>query len=246
MTKDKKASKSTYSPKILSVQEIVEQNKRIISGKLSGSNIKKLNNFNWLRHEISYTEPRILFWRNIKEQSPYFDYSCTKGLGDAYDYMLEQTQKKVPLDIREICNIHYLICNERTIKINDSQIRPGVIKKTNVPMEIETALENIIYRYQTSEKPAIIRAFDMHYQIIELQAFDDYNKRTARIIMNWALLENGYRPIVFTRKTDKESYPAALLNMKRNDTKSYYKYMYNAMRASQEKIIAQLKSSNIK
>ena len=85
MTKDKKISKPTYSSKILSVQEIVEQNKRIISGKLSGSNIKKLNNLNWLRHEISYVEPRILFWMPQKEQSPYFDYSCTKGLGEAYD-----------------------------------------------------------------------------------------------------------------------------------------------------------------
>ena len=88
MTKDKKISGPAYSSKILSVQEIVEQNKRIISGKLSGSNIKKLNNFNWLRHEISYTEPRVLFWMPTKEQSAYFDYSCTRGLGEAYDYIL--------------------------------------------------------------------------------------------------------------------------------------------------------------
>ena len=113
-------------------------------------------------------------------------------------------------------------------------------------MEIENALENIIYDYETNDKPAIIRAFDLHYRIIELQPFDDYNKRTARMVMNWALLENGYRPVAFTRKTDKETYPESLLDMKRGNTKKYYRYMMNAMLSSQNKIISQLKTSKIK
>jgi Fic family protein len=139
-----------------------------------------------------------------------------------------------------------LICNENNVKINDSFIRPGVIRKTNIPMEVENRLEDILFKYRSDNKPAIIRAFDMHYSLIELQAFDDYNKRTARMVMNWALLENGYRPVAFTRKTDKESYPEALVAMKKGETKKYYKYMMNAMLSSQNKIISQLKTSKIR
>ena len=182
----------------------------------------------------------------IKEQAPYFDHSCTRGLGLAYDYILEQTSKKTPLTISEICNIHYLICNEHDIKINDTFIRPGLIRKTNIPMEIENELENLIYKSQTDNKHAIIRAFDIHYKMITLQPFDDYNKRTARMVMNWILLENGYRPVAFTRKTDKESYPESLMNMAKGETKKYYRYMMSAMSSSQNKILNQLQASKIR
>lgn len=248
MTKTKKTSlPKKDSTASVGLMANIDQNKDIITKKLSGSGTtKRLNNFNWLRYEISYDEPRTLFWRTAKEQKPYFDYSCTQGLGMAYDYLLEQTKKKTPLGINEICNIHYLICNKRIVKINDTVIHPGVIKKTNVPMETENALENIIYDYKTDDKPVLIRAFDIHYKIIELQPFDDYNKRTARMVMNWILLENGYRPIAFTRKVDKEAYPESLWDMKRGDKKKYYRYMMNVMLSSQNKIISQLKTSKIK
>ena len=113
-------------------------------------------------------------------------------------------------------------------------------------MEIENALEDIIFTYNNDEKPAIIRAFDVHYKMILLQPFDDYNKRTARMIMNLLLLQNGYRPIAFTRKTDKEQYQTALLDMKRGNSKKYYRYMMGAMYSSQNKILKQLKTSKLK
>lgn len=253
MTKDKKTSGSAYSPKNLSVQEIVEQNKHIISGKLSGSNIKKLNNLNWLRHEISFTEPRILFWMPQKEQSAFFDYSCTKGLGEAYDYILEHKNDS-EITPTTICDIHYLIAHDTNIlpgryrtseKILEITVNGSRIH-TPTPLMIPQLLDNLLYEYKHSTKPKPLRAFDLHYKLLMLHPFDDYNKRTSRMVMNLALLHAGYRPVVFNRKSDKENYRKAIAHMANGDAKSYYKYMYNAMRASQEQIIAQLKSSNIK
>ena len=223
----------------------IEQNKSLITKMLSGSCTRRLNNFDWLRQEISFSEPKTLFFMSTKEQKPYFDHSCTRGLGLAYDYILEQTTKKTELTLNEICNVHYLICNEHEIKINDTFIRPGLIRKTNIPMEVENELENIICAYKFDTKHPILRAFDVHYKMIVLQPFDDYNKRTARMIMNWLLLEQGYRPVAFTRKTDKELYPESLMDMGRGDTKKYYKYMMGAMYSSQNKIIQQLQTTKI-
>ena len=107
-------------------------------------------------------------------------------------------------------------------------------------------MAQIIDDFRFGDKAPFIKAFDLHYQIILLQPFDDYNKRTARMVMNLALLSAGYQPVVFTRKTDKKQYPHALLQMKNGDQKSYYRYMTNAMIYSQEKIINQLKQSQIR
>ncbi|MBR3147974.1 MAG: Fic family protein [Alphaproteobacteria bacterium] len=253
MTHNKKTPENKYSPKNLSVQEVVEHNKQIISGKLSGSNIKKLNNFNWLRHEISYTEPRVLFWMPTKEQSAYFDYSCTRGLGEAYDYILAHKNDSI-ITASTICDIHYLIAKDTNVSAgryrNADKILEITVNGARIhtpdPVMIPQLLENLLYDYHNSKKPYPLRAFDLHYNLLMLHPFDDYNKRTSRMVMNLSLLHFGYRPVVFNRKSDKEHYRKAISNMANGDSKSYYRYMYNAMKASQEQIIAQLKTSNIK
>ena len=51
-----------------------------------------------------------------------------------------------------------------------------------------------------------------------LQPFDDFNKRTARLIMNWLLIQGGYRPIVFNQRTDKQKYKDAIAAKAAGDT----------------------------
>lgn len=244
MTNQKKISKKQNSVHKNNKCMRVECNKKIITKMLSKNTTKRLNNFNWLRHEISFNEPRNLFHMPIKTQAPYFDHTCTRGLGTAYDYILEHSDIS-PISIKDVCQIHYLICNKSDIQMNDTFIHAGVIKKTTCPMEIETKLDTIIYTTTNNNKPKFIQAFDLHYQIILLQPFDDYNKRTARMVMNWYLIKNGYHPIVFTQKSDKTKYPSALLKMKNGDSDFYYDYMIKSMQTTQEKIIKQLRNSKI-
>lgn len=252
MTKNKKKFIELYSANVPSVQEIVELNKQIISKKLSGSNIKRLNNLNWLRHEISWNEPRVLFYLPQNQQAPYFDYSCTKGLGDAYDYITDKNHNEITSSA--IRDIHYLVAHETNISAGVYRQNPKILEITvngarvHAPDfgAVSQLVENAIFEWKNSTKPDPLRAFDLHYNLIMIQPFEDYNKRVSRMIMNWALVLCGYRPIVFNRKTDKESYRKAISNMAHGDAKSYYKYMYGAMKSSQDQIITQLKSSNIK
>ncbi len=252
MTKHKRTPETTYTPKALSVQEAVELNKKVISSKLSGSNIKRLNNLNWLRHEISWTEPHILFYLPQNQQDPFFDYSCTKGLGSAYDYITNKDNKEITS--ASIRDIHFLIASETNIRAGTYRENPKILEITvngsrvHAPdyTMVSQLVENAIFEWKHSTKPAPLRAFDLHYNLIIIQPFEDYNKRLSRMVMNWALVQCGYRPIVFNRKSDKENYRKAITSMAKGDAKSYYRYMYNTMRASQEQIITQLKSSNIK
>ena len=252
MTKNKKQFKEIYSSKIPTIQETVELNKLAISKKLSGSTVKRLNNLNWLRHEIAWNEPHVLFYMPENKQSAYFDYSCTKGLGDAYDYITNKDNNHITPSA--ICDIHYLISCE-------THIQAGIYRSDNKILEINVdgaryhapeaylvpqLLEKTIYDWEHSAKPDPLRAFDLHYNLIMLQPFDDYNKRVSRMVMNWALVLCGYRPIVFNKKTDKQNYCKAIASMANGDSKSYYRYMYNCMRDSQNQILTQLKTSNIR
>lgn len=237
--------------KRLSVPEQIEQNKQIISKQLSGSNVKRLNNLNWIRHEISYTEQQILFIKPTAQQQNFFDYSCSKGLGEAYDYIIDK--KNDDITSSGVRQVHYLICHE-------TYIQPGTYRQNTNILDIyvngvriyapdsyyvPSLMEKTIYDWKNSKKSDPMRAFDLHYDIIMLQPFDDCNKRTARIVMNWALVLSGYRPIIFNRKSDKENYIKAIKNMAMGDSKSYYKYMYDCMKHSQQQIIEQLKRSKI-
>lgn len=84
-----------------------------------------------------------------------------------------------------------------------------------------------------------------HYDLIMLQPFDDFNKRTARLIMNWLLIQGGYRPIVFNQRTDKQKYKDAIAAKAAGDTKKYTQYMYSCLLRTQNEIINLLKKSRV-
>ena len=85
----------TKTPKF---KKQIEENRKTISKMLSGADtVKRLNNLNWIRHEISYTEPRTLFYIPNREQQPYLDYNSMKNLGEAYDYIVSNPKKSLIL-----------------------------------------------------------------------------------------------------------------------------------------------------
>lgn len=230
----------------------IEENRLIISRMLSGANtVKRLNNFNWLRHEISYTEPRTLFYLSAKEQQPYLDYNCMKNIGDAYDYIIDNPEKRI--DTAEICKIHSILCTDTYINGGLFRDTPKIIEinvnghRVHAPdaSEIMYGMNEIVYKLNDDKKPALHRAFDAHYDLIMLQPFDDFNKRTARLIMNWTLVQNGYRPIVFNQPSDKQKYKEAIVACASGHQKRYYVYMQSCLLRTQKKIISLLSNSKL-
>ena len=101
-------------------------------------------------------------------------------------------------------------------------------------------LDNALYTLNSGKKTVLQRAFDIHYEIIAMQAFTDFNKRTARMLMNWFLINKGYRPIIFNAQSDHTNYMLALRQCAHGDKKSYYNYMYKCMSRSQDMFIDKL------
>ena len=239
----------TRTPKLKSR---IEYNREVITYMLSGTGTtKRLNNVNWLRHEISYTEPRTLFYIPNKEQAPYLDFNCMRNLGLAYDYILSHPKKTI--DEKAVQKIHEILCSNTYImggtyrscnKVLEIQVNGQRIHAPEA-YEIPNLLGNIIYELKNSTDDVMHRAFKIHYKLIALQPFDDFNKRTARLIMNWVLIQGGYRPIVFNKRGDKQKYKEAIGKYASGDKHAYYLYMQQCMLRSQEEIIRVLTKSKM-
>lgn len=239
--------------KTQNLKPIIESNRKIITDMLySADSVKRLNNINWLRHEISFTEPRILFHLASKEQVPYLDFNNMSNIGPTYDYIVNNPNE--PIDTAAILRIHQMLCRNTNItgtmfrtsnKILEITLNNGCRLHAPSPHEIEFLLNEILYKINSNPKNVLHNAFDIHYELIALQPFDDFNKRTARLIMNWILIQGGYRPIVFNKRSDKQDYRNAIANRANGQTKKYYEYMESCLARTQREIISQLKKSKL-
>lgn len=230
----------------------IEINRETISKMLSGADtVKRLNNLNWIRHEISYTEPRTLFYIPAKEQSPYLDYNSMKNLGEAYDYIINNSAK--PIDISEICKLHSMLCSGTHIQGGLFRTSPKIIEITvngsrvHAPdsSRILASMNEAMFKMNDTSKCVLKRAFDVHYDLIMIQPFDDFNKRTARLVMNWVLIQNGYRPVVFNQPTDKQKYKEAITAYANGNYKEYMSYMSYCLNRTQRQIISLLQNSKM-
>ena len=200
---------------------------------------KRMNNFNWLRHEMSYSEPITLFHApDPKKTREYIDYTYIRNAANLYDYIagFADINAKYELTLDQICDIHKILCTGTTL-----EPRGGIISEINKRVHID----DMIYRFNSDHSSILDKVFELHYQLIELQPFEDFNKRTARGVMNMALVQHGYSPIVFNTKSDHNGYMNAYLARNEEHIEAYSEYMLNCMLRTQKQIIKVLRQSKI-
>lgn len=200
---------------------------------------KRMNNFNWLRHEMSYTEPITLFHApDPKKPREYIDYTYIRNAENLYDYICRfaNSTEKYCLTLDQICDIHKILSKGTTL-----ESRSGIISEINKRVHIE----DLIYRFNADRSSILDKVFELHYHLIELQPFEDFNKRTARGVMNLALIQHGYSPIVFNVKSDHNGYMDAYLARNEEHKTEYTEYMLNCMLRTQRQIIKVLRQSKI-
>lgn len=229
---------------IITNKQRIEDNRKIINDLMHYS-AKNIDSINMLRYQITSVEPLILFQPQQQSISSakrknFVDYTNLKNIGLAYDYIL--ANKHTEIDTYQIRQLH-------SILTKDTEISSGFrFSMAKVLGEFAPSAEQIYYhmdqiRYNLSNNkiPVLKRAFDVHYDIILTQPFEDLNKRLARLIMNWFLIQNGYRPIIFNKKSDAVEYMEALHNRLKGDHRAYTEYMEKCMLRTQKEIISLLK-----
>lgn len=156
--------------------------------------------------------------RLFKEQQtaagkPKDDATMLLNHKEAINFIVDHPDYVVPLTIRSIEDIHSILVKDLNIDRNIRQRRMGISGTNYKPLDnehqIREALEEmckLINNKQSVFERSLLALVLLSY----IQAFNDGNKRTARIVSNAILIARQYCPISF-RTVDSIEYKKAML-----------------------------------
>jgi Fic family protein len=187
-------------------------------------------------NSLSYGETKALLLFGITAQGkPLKDHIEITGHNEAVNWIIDIVKGDVPLTENFIRELHSLLLKEsyevdaitpeglptkKRIEIgqyktsaNHVKTKIGEIFRFATPEETPAKMNDLIDWFrdkkQESDVNPIILAVEFHYKFILIHPFDDGNGRTARIVMNFILMQFGYPPVII-KTEDKEQYFAAL------------------------------------
>jgi Fic family protein len=154
----------------------------------------------------------------------------------AIEYIVESEQDE-RITSHELCSIHALLSENLLGDPGASgrvrTIRVGIGGTTYLPLENPQLLQECFDLF-VEKVNGITDPFEQSlFSIVHLsylQAFEDVNKRTARLVANIPLIKENLKPLSFT-EVDKAAYVSALLGVyERNDIsliRDLYLWAYN-------------------
>ena len=154
---------------------------------------------------------------------PMRDHLDAVGNARAFDYIWQLAKKTVLTeeDIKEIHKICFQPKDEDlagqyrkvNVLISGSQYNELIPDYTEVPKLMKEFANNLPAK-QSKEHPAIYAA-SIHRDFVYIHPFHDGNGRVARILMNHAMLSQGY-PVVVISPKFKNEYISALEKSRKN------------------------------
>lgn len=187
-------------------------------------------------NSLTYGETKALILFGITAQGkPLKDHFEMAGHDEAIKWIMDIIKEDRPLTENFIRELHRLILKEPyevdaiTTDGNRTKKRIEIGQYKTIPNHVKT-ITGEIFRFATPEEtPAlmsdlldwfrakmsnesfnpILVASEFHYKFIRIHPFDDGNGRTARIIMNFILLQNGFPPVII-KTDDKANYFSVL------------------------------------
>lgn len=156
---------------------------------------------------------------------PLKDHYEAAGHSEAFD-LLYRLSKNNDITEGDILNLHklfyYRIDSEHAGKYRD---KPVIITGTDfvppAPLEIPQAMQQFSEKIPTLKKlHPVIYAARLHADLVTIHPFIDGNGRTARLLMNLALVQGGY-PITVIPPVVRADYIAAVKDTNKGDSKRF-------------------------
>ena len=220
-------------------QHIRNVNEMIIKPIIQDDDFLRLNVLNYARSEFRNEATRLK-----PANSDPIDFTNIYNMSVAWDYVLKHLHTTI--DLKEVAQINHIISMNNNEDITGGAFRYAMAyvlgQPAPNPVKVRDLLDSAVYKMNKDKNQILTKAFDIHYDIITIQPFSDFNKRTARIIMNWYLLQNDYTPVLFNHKGDNTQYVQALRNRLNGNVKSYTAYMCDRTIKTQHAILRMLNS----
>ena len=171
---------------------------------------------------------RLLKDKETAAGKPKDDATMLLNHKEALNFIIDNPDYVVPLTIARIEDIHSILIKDLPVERNIRQRRVGISGTNYKPLDnehqIREALEemcNLINNKKNIFEQSLLALVLLSY----IQAFNDGNKRTARIVSNAILISNQYCPISF-RTIDSVEYKKAMLIFYEQNNISIFKEIF--------------------
>lgn len=147
---------------------------------------------------------------------------------EALDFILDHQDFVKPLTIARIEDLHSILIKDLNVGRNIRKRRVGISGTNYKPLDNEFQIREALQSLcdlVNSKTNVFEKAFLVLVLISYIQPFEDGNKRTARIISNAILMNEGYCPISF-RTVDSIDYKKAMLIFYEQNNISPFKLIF--------------------
>lgn len=139
---------------------------------------------------------------------------------EAIDFIVKNPDYLNPIEIRRIEDVHSILMKELDVERNIRTTRVGITGTNYKPLDNEFQIREALQHMCTlvnAKTNVFEKALLLLVLLSYIQAFDDGNKRTARIVSNACLISNGYCPISFRTVNSIEFKEAMLIFYEQNN-----------------------------
>lgn len=149
---------------------------------------------------------------------------------EAIDFIVENPRYINPLTVARIEDIHSILIKDLGVERNIRKRRVGISGTNYRPLDNEFQIREALVAMcalVNGKKEVFEKALLLLVLLSYIQAFNDGNKRAARIISNAILISNKYCPISF-RTIDSVEYKKAMLLFYEQNNLSMFKKIFIA------------------
>jgi len=170
---------------------------------------------------LSLEETKSVLSGKTIDKKSLKDHLESVGARDAYSYMMELVARKGVLNEDIIKKIHSLVLLDKPEYKGVYRHMPvkvlGAFHIPPEPFKIGNKIVKLLDEFSKSKAHPIEKIAYFLMKFEGIHPFFNGNSRTARIILNMNLMENGYLPIVI-KKSDKLRYYVCIDSFYRDNT----------------------------
>lgn len=203
----------------------------------------------WYRVELTYTsnaiegntltrqETALIVEKGITvEGKSLVEHQEAINHAEAFTFVqtLAEQKKRHEITLQDILEIHKMILN-KIIDADAGKIRSTPVRisgSTTVlpnPLKVPELMEEFIQWLQTTTDNPVQIAADAHFKLVTIHPFVDGNGRTARLLMNFILMQADFPPAII-KKEERNRYLTALeTGQTKNNLNAYYELIYDAV-----------------
>lgn len=189
---------------------------------------------------LTLSETKVVLENGITiKGKPLKDHLEIINHKEAIEYIEDLVSKNVKLSEYDIKSVHYLILKEidstnagkyrhENVFISGAKHVPPIYM--NVPYEMQKMIE----KYQSwKDLHPVVRACFLHGEFVKIHPFIDGNGRTARLLLNFELIQRGYPPVVIKTENRADYYDALDKAHTTNDYTDFIKIIVDLVNESE-------------